>query len=137
MPRLTRHAAGAATITVLCVVLTGCASAETNQAEACEQADETRQAVQQLRDLDVRSATGDDARDAVENAGDELSQLRGAVDDVADDRIDEVENSLAELRATLEGLGGQPLTEARASIEAALQNVATTWDAAWTSLDCE
>jgi DNA repair ATPase RecN len=128
----------AAVAVIAAVAVTGCGSEtlEENEAQACEQLGEAQAAVQQVRELDAGSATLDQYRTAIEDVTTNLSAVRDEVGDVAEDRLAAIETSIEGVRSSLTGAGGRPLPEVKDALDASLDELRQSIDAANEALGC-
>jgi ElaB/YqjD/DUF883 family membrane-anchored ribosome-binding protein len=137
MPRRFRTAVTAFVVGLTALAVTACDdTAEDDVAQACDQAAETRGQAEEVRSLDLGAVTGEEIRDELVELRDDAELLLAEVRDVASDRADELESALAALTDAIDAVGEQPLTDARAEIQAGLAGLEQGIQQALNGLDC-
>ena len=134
--------AALAVLLALAVAACGGDSAEEKaQASVCDARDGISKQVESLQDLTLTTATTNQIRDSLTAIGDDLEKIKAAQADLSDERKSEIQdaNEAFESGVTniVSSLGtSTSLEDAKAQLDKALDQLATTYKETFATIDC-
>ena len=128
---------------LLALVLTACgeSSAEKAQNTVCDARDDISQQVDQLKDITPATFSTDEVSKSLSAIRSDLSDIKGAQSELSDDRRKQVESASQAFTSTVESVVKQIGTsvtaqDAASSISSALAQLASSYDQAFSRVDC-
>ena len=134
--------AALAVLLALAVSACGGDSAEEKaQASVCDARDGISKQVESLRGLTLTTATTNEISDSLTAIRNDLSKIKGAQADLSDERRDQVQDANqafeTEVRGIVSSLGtSTSLSDAQTKLDAALDQLATTYRDTYAKIDC-
>ena len=138
MPRL---AAVAALILTLSLAAFGESKEDKAQKTVCSARADIKAQVDELKDMSVTTATLDGVRANLREIGDGLEKIAGAQGDLSGDRRQAVEKATQTFKSEVTGVTRElvtsvSLSDGQQQIQAALEGLASSYQAAFAPLDC-
>jgi hypothetical protein len=128
---------------LITAMVAGCGESDADKAEAqvCDSVADMKVQVNELSTLTPATATADGVESNLSAIDDDLNQIKDVQGDLSDDRKQQVESATQEFASEAEavaaGLGSNlSLTGAKAKLETAGRQLASSYQKAFTQVDC-
>jgi Tfp pilus assembly protein PilP len=136
-----RITATVAVVSALVVTACGESSAEKAQNTVCDARDDISQQVDQLKGITPATFSTDEVTKSLSAIRSDLSDIKGAQSDLSDDRREQVESANQSFTSAVEGVVKQIGTsvtaqDAASSVSAAVQQLASSYEQAFSRVDC-
>ena len=139
-----RLALAVAALLLIAATAVGCgeSDAEKAQTQVCDARADAKQQVDSLAGLTVTTATVDGVREALDAIKEDVNQIVDAQGDLNEERKQQVESATQEFTSELEAVAGGlasnlSLSEARAQVETAATQLASSYQQTLARIDCD
>jgi Tfp pilus assembly protein PilP len=107
----------------------------------CDARSDISKQVQQLKSLTISTATTDEVQSSLKAINSDLSKIKDAQGDLSDERRKQVEDANKAFTSQLQDIGGSlgestSLSDAKAQLTSALQQLATAYQQSFARIDC-
>jgi hypothetical protein len=131
----------AAALSALVLAACGESSAEKAQNTVCDARDDISQQLDQLKGITPATFSTDEVSKSLSAIRSDLSEIKGAQSDLSDDRRAQVESANQEFSSEVQGVVkeiGTSVTaqDAASSVSSAIQQLASSYEQAFSGVDC-
>jgi hypothetical protein len=107
----------------------------------CDARSDISKQFQQLKSLTISTATTDEVQSSLKAINSDLSKIKDAQGDLSDERRKQVEDANKAFTSQLQDIGGSlgestSLSDAKAQLTSALQQLATAYQQSFARIDC-
>jgi Tfp pilus assembly protein PilP len=128
---------------VAAFALGACGESKEDKAKktVCDARSDISKQVQQLKSLTISTATTDEVQSSLKAINSDLSKIKDAQGDLSDERRKQVEDANKAFTSQLQDIGGSlgestSLSDAKAQLTSALQQLATAYQQSFARIDC-
>jgi valyl-tRNA synthetase len=130
-------------VLVAALALGACGESKQDKAKTavCDAKADIGKQVDTLKSLTITTATADDVQNSLKAINSDLSKIKDAQGDLSDERRQQVQNANKAFTSQLESIAGSlgkstSLSEAKAQLTSALQQLADAYKQSFAQVDC-